>query len=364
MAEITIRGKTITSDGVEPYVVAEIGCNHCGDFDLCLKMIRTAAECGADAVKLQKRSNHILFTQEALNMPYESPHSYGKTYGEHREALDWFGWDEFLVASELCHELGMAFIATPFTDVDAQFLGKKELQLDAFKIASCDLTNIPLIKSVSKYRKPMIISIGGGRVMDVLRVLDVTDGRPNTAILHCVSTYPNRDADLDLAGIRMLQKDAPSAVIGFSCHHPGLLPNILAYMMGARIFEVHFTLNRGEKGTDHGFSVEPGGLRKLCQDLQRIAVMLGEDEHVVSEAEETGFVRKMGKSIYTQVEIKAGDIFSRDKLCLRAPAVGLPPYYLETLLGHVAACDLAAETVVSGQDVFMYTTEQELRKEQ
>ena len=102
MAKITIRGKTIDADGVEPYVVAEIGCNHCGNFDLCLKMIRAAAECGADAVKLQKRTNEELFTPAALAEPYHSEHAYGPTYGEHRAALDWFGYKEFVEAAEVC----------------------------------------------------------------------------------------------------------------------------------------------------------------------------------------------------------------------------------------------------------------------
>ena len=291
MAKITIKDKVIDSEGAAPYVVAEIGCNHCGDFELCLEMVKTAAECGADAIKLQKRNNTELFTAAALAEPYNSEQAYGATYGEHRQALDWFGYAEFGEVSDLCTSLGLGFIATPFTEADAEFLNRTGINLDAFKIASCDLTNTPLIEKVAWYGKPVIISTGGGSADDILRAAATVRGVTDEyAFLHCVSSYPNTDAQLDLATIHpagFLSGQVFDAVMGFSSHHPGLLPHTIAYMRGARIFELHFTLNRGFKGTDHGFSVEPAGLRKLCEDLRRIPVMLGNLIHEPSAEEQT-----------------------------------------------------------------------------
>lgn len=353
MAKITIKDKTIDSDGPEPYVVAEIGCNHCGDFKLCLEMVRVAAECGADAVKLQKRNNKQLFTAAALAEPYHSAHAYGATYGEHREALDWFGYAEFGQVSDLCASLGLGFIATPFTNTDAEFLVRTGIELSAFKIASCDLTNTPLIEQVSWYGKPVIISTGGGSRDDIYRAADVVHHGTEYALLHCVSSYPNRDARLDLAVIhahgRRFSYLAAETVIGFSSHHPGLLPHYIAYMLGARIFEVHFTLNRGFKGTDHGFSVEPAGLRKLCEDLGRIPVMMGFSTHNISFEETNGFVRKMGKSIYAARAIKKGETITAADLYLRAPAAGDPPYRLDAYIGLSPLVDTEKDTPMTAE---------------
>jgi len=331
-----------TKIGDAPYVVAEIGCNHDGDFDKCLKMIEVAADCGVSAVKLQKRTPEKLFTREVLDSYYDSPNSHGATYGEHRAALDWFGTGEFHKISLKCGSLGVDFICTPFTSHDAEFL-HNVIGLDAFKIASCDLTNIPLIEQVIRYGKPVIISTGGGSEEDILRLKPVIGLSDNVAVLHCVSSYPNGD-DLNLGLIPKI-RDWLMCQVGFSSHHPGLLPMYVAYMQGARIFEAHFTLNRGSRGTDHGFSLEPDGLSRLCEDLNRISGMVGTGEAFSGEKE--GFVKKMGKSVYSARSIKKGAGIVRDDLCLMAPAVALEPYEINDVVGRLAIEDIPAKVAIS-----------------
>ena len=348
MPQIKIKDKEITSYGNQPYVIAELGCNHCGDFGLCIQMIRKAKDCGADAVKLQKRNNRELFTRAALDAPYDSPNSYGKTYGAHRKALDWFGHSEFVKIRQLCNELDIAFICTPFTISDADFLNSADIRLDAIKIASCDLKNTPLIEHVARFGLPMLISTGGGEKEDIFRAMDAA--RPfdqNLAVLHCVSTYPNTDEHLNLASILMLNEAAPDAVVGFSSHHPSVLPHYQAYNLGARIFEVHFTLNRGFKGTDHGFSMEPSGLAKLCEDLKRISVMEGNVDRVLELEELSGFPIKMGKSIYASRDISAGESITGNNICLKAPATGLPPYLMKKIIGMKAMAKINEETPIT-----------------
>jgi len=352
MPKITIRNKTI--DGPAPYVIAEIGCNHDGDFGKALTMIRAAADCGVDAVKFQKRSPQKLFSAEALAAPYDSPNSHGSTYGNHRRALDWFGKSEFMKISECCFANDVAFICTPFTAYDAAFLADPALELDAFKIASCDLTNIPLIEQVAAYGLPVIISTGGGDWRDIRRAARaVPADMAELAILHCVSTYPNDDDDLNLRKIAHLPTfvDPINFVAGFSSHHPGLLPHYVAYLQGARIFEVHFTLNRGGRGTDHGFSLEPAGLRQICEDLRRIPRMLGRMDRQPAAAEKNGFIKKMGKSIYAARDIAAGEIVAADAIELRAPADGLAPYELNKIIGKQARRTIRSGSLILWPDL-------------
>lgn len=320
------------------FVIAEIGANHMGDPDLCEQMIEEAAKCGVDAVKLQKRNNEAMFTKTGLQRPYDNELSYGKTYGEHREYLDWFGEKEFQRFKMVARKMGILFIVTPFEPDSAEFC--QRLGVDAFKIASCDVTNIPLIRQVVGYGKPVIMSTGGASEEDVSRAVQaMSESTGNYAILHCISRYPNSDEDLNLAYIAKLRQTYFGKLIGFSSHHPGILPLMIARTLGASIFEVHFTLNRGWRGTDHGFSMEPRGLETLCQDLKRVRVMLGDGERQVSEEEKQGFVVKMGKAVYPARPLKAGQVVTMEDIVIRSPAEGLRPFEVDEILGRELLTD-------------------------
>lgn len=332
-----IKDKIITEQS-NPFIIAEIGCNHCGDMSLCIDMILKAKKCGADAIKLQARDNDRLFTKELLNKPYENENSYGLTYGEHRRFLDFMKFEEFITIKDYCRDLGLIFIITPFEENSLELV--KKIDPDGIKVASCDLNNIPLLNLVAETKKPTIISTGGSYHADIYRAVRQFESKnDNLAILHCVSTYPNMDEELNLTKIKSLDR-AFSNIIGFSCHHPGLLPNYIAYLLGARIFEVHFTLNRAFKGTDHAFSLEPEGLSHLCQDLKRIPTMIGERVNLSpSDRELKGFIKKFGKSWYAKNDIAKGSTFSINDLELRAPAIGLLPNEINLIISEIAHKD-------------------------
>lgn len=190
MRELEIGNKTISDS--DCFVIAEIGSNHMGDPDLCERMIVEAAKCGVDAVKMQKRNNQKMFTKTALAKPYNNELSYGATYGEHREHLDWFGKKEFERFKATAEKHGVIFFATPFEEDSAKFL--HDLGVDLWKIASCDVTNIPLVKKIAGYNQPMIISTGGVSLDDIFALFDaISPINDNFALLHCISTYPNTD---------------------------------------------------------------------------------------------------------------------------------------------------------------------------
>ena len=320
MPKLKLKDRTITP--ADTFVVAEIGSNHMGDFDLCREMVREAARCGADAVKLQKRDNKAMFTDEAYNAPYDNELSYGKTYGEHREHLDWFGVDEFREFQRIAAEEDVLLFATPFEEASARFL--EDLDMPLYKIASCDVTNRPLLQAVAKIGKPMIISTGGALLHEIVNAArTVNKINKNFAVLHCVSTYPNQDHELEMWAMRNIL-EVTGKLGGFSSHHSGLLPHYLARAMGGTIFEAHFTMDRGQRGTDHGFSLEPKGLAQLCQDLPRIAIMRGTSKTLTREAEQGGFIVKMGKGYYAQWDITEGDTISSRDVMVRAPGGGIP----------------------------------------
>jgi sialic acid synthase len=265
------------------YVIAEIGHNHQGSLDKARELFRAAKEAGAHAVKLQKRDNKGLYTRAAYNRPYDNENSFGSTYGEHREFLE-FGLNEYKALQQYAAELKVDFFSTAFDLASADFL--KGLDVPAYKIASGDLKSGPLLKYVASFGKPMIISTGGALLDDVRRAYDtVMPINPQLAILQCTAGYPAAFEELDLGVISTYRREFPAAVIGFSSHDNGIAMPVAAYTLGARIVEKHFTLNRAMKGTDHAFSLEPLGLKKMVRDLERTHAAMGNGDKKIYESE-------------------------------------------------------------------------------
>jgi sialic acid synthase len=269
LRELVIDGTRIADD-TDAYVIAEIGHNHQGNLDLCKRMFQAAKDAGCNAVKLQKRDNKTLYSPEFYNSPYNSENSFGATYGEHREALE-FGYDQYCDLRDYSEQLGISFFATAFDVFSADFLNS--LGVPAFKIASGDLTNVDLLNHVSQFKAPLIISTGGGTMKEVGRAYDLC--HPG-AIMQCTSGYPASYKELNLSVIETFHYAFPKSVIGFSDHSNGISMAPIAYALGARIFEKHFTLDRTMKGTDQAMSLEPSGMRKMVRDLKRARLALGD----------------------------------------------------------------------------------------
>lgn len=267
MRELIIAGRRISDD--DPcYVVAEVGHNHGGNVDTAKAMIKAAARAGASAVKLQKRETETLYAQALLDKPYDNENSFGTTYGLHRAALE-FGSEEYRLCRAEAAVRSVDFFATAFDETSADFL--YGLNVPAIKIASGGLTDHALLKHVSSYGKPIILSTGGGTFAHVdAAVNTLSKGSAPFALLHCTAAYPVLNyAELNLLAIVEMRNRYPDTVIGWSGHDSGIAMALVAYAYGARIIEKHFTLNRAMKGTDHAFSLEPTGLRKLVRDLAR-----------------------------------------------------------------------------------------------
>lgn len=337
-------GKSVISDNGPCYVIAEIGHNHQGDLETARKMIKVAAACGVQAVKFQKRDNKSLYTATMYNKPYNSENSYGDTYGEHREFLE-FGRDEYLELKKCAEENNVEFMSTAFDFKSVDFLEK--LEVTSYKVASGDLTNIPLLTYIAKTGKPMFISTGASTIKEInIAYENVLKHNNKICLLHCTAGYPTEYHNLNLRVIDTMKENFPEAIIGYSGHDNGILAAVIAYMLGAVVVEKHFTLNRAWKGTDHKFSLEPEGFRKQVRDLRRVDIALGDGKRILYDFEKDART-KMGKGIYTSRALPVGTIITWDHICLKSPAGELPPYMVDTIIGKKLKIELEEESLIT-----------------
>lgn len=345
--EITVDGTAINDD-TDCYVIAEIGHNHQGDLEQCKELFKLARECGANAAKLQKRSNRTLFTREMYDSPYNSENAFAPTYGAHREFLE-FGRDAYLELKAYAAEIGITFFATAFDFESADFLA--DIDLPAYKLASGDLTNIPLLKYVAEMGKPMFVSTGGGEMADVIRAHDaIMPINPQLCIMQCTASYPPAFEELNLRVIETYRKHFPDIVVGFSSHDSGISMPLIAYMLGARAVEKHFTLNRAMKGTDHAFSLERSGLRRLVRDLHRARIALGDGIKRRYEGENAPLY-KMAKKLVAARDLPEGHILAAPDVAIRTPSDGLAPHHLDAVVGKRLKRALAEDENIVFEDL-------------
>ena len=330
------------------YIIAEIGHNHQGSLETAFEMFNQAKLAGADAVKLQKRDNKNLYTKSFFNEKYDHENSYGKTYSEHREFLE-FDANQYKELIEYAKEIKIDFFATPFDFPSVEFLEK--LNMPAYKIASADLTNTPLQKEIAKTNKQIFLSTGGGSLEDVKRAKEnIVSINKNLAILHCTASYPAKVEEMNLSVLNTYGKEFPNIILGLSDHENGIDAGPIAYMLGARVFEKHFTLDRAKKGTDHSFSLEPQGLTKFGRNIHRIKKMLGSSQKQLLESEKKPLF-KMKKSIVAKNNLIKDQLIKLSDLNFKSPGGGLEPYEVEKLLGKKLKKDISEDDYILFEDL-------------
>jgi N-acetylneuraminate synthase/sialic acid synthase len=323
----------------EPFIIAEIGQNHQGDLETARKYVRIFAQEGADAVKFQTRNNRYLFSQDAYDAPYDSENAFADNYGAHREKLELK--PEWLpILKQDCVDHGVKFMSTPFDEPSLDLL--IELGVDILKVASFDLGNLPFIDRIARRKKPVVISVGGGKAGQIRSSIEqLLTHVDDIAILHCVSEYPCEYNRLGLDNIEVLKAEFPTCTIGLSDHFNGTLSGPVAYMKGARVFEKHVTLNRAWKGTDHSFALEPDGFRKFARDIRRVRHMLP-PKPAAELGTETVF-KKLGKSVIAREPIAAGQTIALDHLTGRIfRTTHIPVRESAAVIGRRALRDISA----------------------
>jgi N-acetylneuraminate synthase/sialic acid synthase len=213
----------------------------------------------------------------------------------------------------------------------------------AIKIASGDLRTIPLLRHAARIGKPMIVSTGGATLDDVRRAYDeIMPINPRLCIMQCTAGYPPAWEELNLRVIETLRNEFPDIVVGFSSHDSGIAMAVAGYMLGARVIEKHFTLNRAQKGTDHAFSLEPQGLTKMVRDLHRLHVALGDGRKVTFPSEAQP-IAKMSKSLVAARPLAKGHVLTGADIAMKSPGGGLPPYEFDRLVGMTLTAPMAED---------------------
>lgn len=343
MREMNVAGVRIADD-TDVFVIAEIGHNHQGDMEKCKQLFDAAKEAGANAVKLQKRQNKTMFTKAMYNEVYNSENAYAETYGEHREFLE-FDFDQYKELKEYAEEIGIVFFSTAFDIPSADFLAK--LDISCFKMASGDLTNLPLLKYVAEMGKPMFMSTGGGTMDDVRRAHDAVAAiNSNFCIMQCTAGYPPEWQELNLAVIATYRDAFSDTVIGFSSHDSGIAMALAAYPLGMRVVEKHFTLNRAWKGTDQAFSLEKPGLRRLVRDLRRVRIAMGDGVKRQYDSEKKPLY-KMAKKLVFNRDLPQGHVLTSEDIACKVPNDGIPPYRMDEFVGKTLTAPVIEDQSVA-----------------
>jgi sialic acid synthase SpsE len=341
MSVINIGNRAIGED--EPcYIIAEAGVNHNGSLDLARRLVDIAVDAGADAVKFQKRTVGDILIATALERPYTVPTALGPTYGEHREALE-LSPQQYAELSEHCRQKNITMLASGWDKKSVDFLD--ELGIPAFKVASADLTNLPLLEHTAKKNKPVILSTGMSDLDEIdIAVETIRRFNDQLILLQCTSTYP---AENEYIHLRVMDayRHRYGVLVGYSGHERGLAPTEAAVALGANVVERHFTIDRTMIGPDHAASLEPDGLRRLIRNLRNIEKALGSpDKHVLEG--EWSVRERLAKSVVAAEEIPAGTRISADMLTVKGPGTGLKPIYIPSLVGRVAQQAISVDTIV------------------
>jgi len=339
---INIAGRRIGIDEA-PYVIAEMSANHNGSVETALKIIEAAKQAGADAVKLQTyRPDTITLNCDTDEFCIHGGLWDGRTlYELYEEAHMPWEWHAPLFAH--ARKLGITIFSSPFDNTAVDLL--EDLNAPAYKIASFEAVDIPLIKYVASTGKPMIISTGMADAQEIQEAIDAAreGGCIELAILHCVSGYPAPAADYNLRTIPdMIQRYG--LVTGLSDHTLDNATAIAAVALGASIIEKHFTLDRRGGGPDDSFSLEPAELAALCKDSETAWAALGQGDYGRKSSEQGNV--KFRRSLYFVKDLKAGDLIAADAVRSVRPGYGLLPKYHEQIVGKRLGVDVAANTAV------------------
>lgn len=336
MKHITINGRKI-GQGYSPYVVAELSANHNGILQKALDTISKAKQCGADAIKLQTYSADTM----TIDCDAEDFYIRGglwdgyKLYDLYKEAQTPFEWHKPMF--EYAKKIGITCFSTPFDETAVDLL--EDMNVPAYKIASFEAIDLPLVKYVASTKKPMIMSTGLANLEEIGEMVATAKdaGCNEMILLHCISSYPAPIDQSNLLTIPDLRKKF-GIQVGLSDHTISNTASIVSTALGATLIEKHFILDRNDKGPDSEFSIEPNDLKALCTETKDAWLSLGTAGYERKPAEEASL--KYRRSVYFVKNMKAGEIIEKKHIRRIRPGFGLPPKFEEQLIGKKVNRDI------------------------
>lgn len=339
------------------YIIGEIGQNHNGDVEIAKKLIDVVSEPVIDklfgqklmptnAVKLTRRDLNEELSASEMNRPYNNANSFGKTYGEHRAFLELNDEQHFEIY-RYAKSRGLEFVETLCARGCLSML--KLFTPDRLKVASRDVTNLPLLESMAETKIPIILSTGMAGKKELDEALEViTRYHSNISILHCLSQYPSEYQNINLLTIQYLKEQYPQYTIGYSDHSIGILMPAVAVGLGAEIIEKHITLDRNMKGTDHRGSLEPEGIWRMVRDIRNTEYAIGVKDIFISDTVQSTRV-KLERSIATIRPIMAGEIIKESDLHMLSPGDGFKWVDRHRIIGKKALASIPANEIIYSQ---------------
>ncbi len=328
----------------KPFIIAEAGVNHEGSMDLAKRMIDEAVEGGARAIKFQTYKAETLASK---NSPAYWDTSKEPTRNQYElfKKHDQFWKNEFEEIKRYCDQVGIEFLSTPFDLESAKFLNDL---MDVFKISSSDITNLPFIEYICEFNKPIILSTGASYLWEIQRAVELINKHGNSlSLLHCILNYPTKEENANLGMILDLKRKFPGAVIGYSDHtQPGDMGVlVVAALLGARIIEKHFTFDKSLPGNDHYHAMDKEDLKAFWKKMDQTLLKIGRFEKQPLESENISR-ENARRSLVAARNIPAGKKIEREDLTWKRPAFGIPPYYLEDVIGKKAVVNISEDDII------------------
>ena len=319
------------------FIIAEAGVNHNGNIDLARRMVDAAYDAGADAVKFQAFKAESMISKFAPKADYQQ--SIEGSHLEMAKRLE-ISRNQFKELYDYCKQKGIIFMATPFDIESARFL--KELGMDIFKIASGEITNHPLLKEISGYKRQIILSTGMSDILEIKEALSILGDK--VIVLHCNTEYPTPPEEVNLRAMLTI-KDTFGVEAGYSDHSLGIEVPIAAAALGARVIEKHFTLGRNMPGPDQKASLEPAEFQSMVKAIRNIEKALGSGrkEPMPSELKNKAVARK---SIVAAKNIQKGDIFQPENIAVKRPGTGINPGNWGRVVGRAAKRDFLEDELI------------------
>lgn len=328
------------------FIIAEIGVNHNGSVELAKKMIDSAFESGADAVKFQTYKTEDLTTKDASKAEYQKDNGDDSQF-EMLKKLE-LSFEDFKEIADYSKKLGITFLSSPFDSKSVDLLD--ELNVPLFKLGSGEINNFPLIEDVIKKGKPIIISTGMATLEEIEETVDFIDDKvPELTIMHCVTSYPAKIEETNLNFIKTLEKKFNHS-IGFSDHSLGIELPIAAVALGAKVIEKHFTIDKNLKGPDHKASLESKEFKEMVDSIRNVEKGMGSFNKNLSE-DEKEIKKLVRKSIVSSLAIKKGEKINKTMLTIKRPGTGIETKYLNEVLGKIAKNDIKKDELIKWEDL-------------
>jgi pseudaminic acid synthase len=334
----------------KPLIIAEMSGNHNQSLERALKIVEEAAKSGAHAIKLQTYTADTMTlnvnSKDFIINDEKSLWNGRNLYELYQEAYTPWEWHKPIF--DYCKKLGLLAFSTPFDETSVDFL--ESLNVPCYKIASFEMTDIPLLKKIASKGKPVIISTGMANISEISESLTELKklGLNNIVILKCTSTYPANPENTNILTIPNM-RDTFNVQVGLSDHTMGIGVALASVALGAVVIEKHFTLSRAEGGVDSAFSIEPHELKLLAIETERAWQGLGKISYGPSESEKKSL--QFRRSLYVSNDIKKGDIFSKDNIRIVRPGFGLEPKFLDLILGKKAVDNYEKGTAITWESV-------------